>query len=255
MSEQQYMPGQVVVMPVPQRNGLGVFGFLTSLVGLIVPTGIISFLGFVLSLAAIGRSPRGFAALGVVLGLLGSVFWLIVSLLAAAAALLGVAFIAVGFAVTQPEVLEVTSDMVNVSMAAREYEREHEQRPAELAVLPLNAAMTLDPWGRSYRLVADEASSDTNVVSSGPDGLFDTDDDIRSNQLERVWENAFATFEERMEAFGKRMERASDRNGETCCLGVRIPTGDYAASYECEALEALRREGSAEPSAPSRTGP
>ena len=41
---------------------------LWTLIGLAVPTGIVSFLGLMLSLVAIGRAPRGCAALGVILG-------------------------------------------------------------------------------------------------------------------------------------------------------------------------------------------
>ena len=49
-----YGTPQFVMMPVAQRNGLGVFGFFVSLIGILIPTGVISLLGLVLSLAAIG---------------------------------------------------------------------------------------------------------------------------------------------------------------------------------------------------------
>ena len=40
-----------------------------------------------------------------------------------------------------------------------------------------------DPWGRDYVLrIVDEARSRFHVVSAGPDGAFDTDDDISSGR-------------------------------------------------------------------------
>jgi molecular chaperone DnaK len=55
----------------PPTNGLGIAGFVCSLVGLCAG-GLLSPVGLILSLVALGREPRGFAIAGVILGALGS---------------------------------------------------------------------------------------------------------------------------------------------------------------------------------------
>src|SRR4051794_39566029 len=60
----------------PPTNGLGLAGFITSLVGL-VTCGVISPVGLILSLIGLMKSPRGFAVAGTILGLIGSAWALI----------------------------------------------------------------------------------------------------------------------------------------------------------------------------------
>src|SRR5690606_10490150 len=57
--------------PPADSNGMGVAGFLISLVGM-CSGGVLSPIGLILSLIAVGREPRGFAIAGIVLGALGS---------------------------------------------------------------------------------------------------------------------------------------------------------------------------------------
>ena len=45
---------QYVMMPIRERNGLGVFGFLVALIGIFVPTGIVSFIVLKIIDAVIG---------------------------------------------------------------------------------------------------------------------------------------------------------------------------------------------------------
>ncbi|MBY0307701.1 MAG: DUF4190 domain-containing protein, partial [Phycisphaerales bacterium] len=64
--------------PVDARsNGLGVAGFIVSLAGWFVG-GVLCPVGLVLSLFALGKRPRGFAVAGVVVGLLGTIGWVLV---------------------------------------------------------------------------------------------------------------------------------------------------------------------------------
>ena len=209
--DQPYAQPQFVMMPVQQRNALGVFAFFIALVGLFVPTGAISLLGLVLALAAIGRSPRGFATFGVILGLLGTLFWagfmLVAIVIALVGALAATVFMAGAFMLTQPEVIEVTSDMVNVAIAVQEYEQENDSMPIELGALTLSASVAMDPWGATYRLETLDEEPGFDLVSGGPDGMFDTDDDVRLSGLDRMWETAFASFDARMNELGERLER------------------------------------------------
>jgi hypothetical protein len=198
-------------MPTPGRNGLGVFGLLVALVGLAVPTGIVSFLGLMLSLVAVGRAPRGAAAIGVMLGLVGTVAWMLITVVAvgaaAAAGIVALVGMAVAFALTQPEVIEVTSDMVNLTIAAKEYEQDEAELPASLDDLRIGDSARTDPWGTPYRLAAtDEGDLGFELVSAGGDTVFGTEDDILLSRLDRLWEAAFESFEDRMETFGERLE-------------------------------------------------
>ncbi|MHC5005104.1 MAG: type II secretion system protein GspG [Planctomycetota bacterium] len=207
---QPYMPSPYVMMPVAQRNGLGVFGFLVALVGLAVPTGVVSFLGLMISLVALGRSPRGFAATGVVLGLVGTVVWVAITIVALVVGLLGaVAAVVVGgvaFALVQPEVVEITSDMLNVAIATRHHEQTSDKRPTGLEDLGLSAAAMTDPWGNPYQFELRDAEPGFELISAGQDGLFDTSDDILLSRLDRLWERAFEDFGHKMEQLGEKME-------------------------------------------------
>ena len=209
---EQVMPQpQFVMVPVRERNILGAVGFVIALIGLAIPTGLVSLLGLMLSLAAIGRAPRGFAIGGTIVGLIGLVLWLLITIVAVVAALVGIVLAAVGvslaFMLTQPEVVEVTADMVNVGIAAAAYEEEHSRPAAELGELELSVAMTTDPWGNPYRYQIVDGDPGFDVSSGGRDGRFGTDDDIQLSRLDRLWEQAMADFEERMEQLGERLEQ------------------------------------------------
>lgn len=224
---QAVAPHPVYVMPMPERNGLGLFGFVVAVVGLVVPSGIVSILGLILSLAAIGRAPRGFATAGVIVGLLGTVFWAVVmvGLLALGVAALGVAMVATAgaFVLAQPEVVEVTGDMVNLVAATQAYEEEHGALPADIGDLRLTVPSTLDPWGHAYRFAAAPDDRDYeltfSIVSAGPDGTFGTEDDLALERLRTVWKRSLDDFEGRMVEFGHRfdnLEAAGWEGAPTC---------------------------------------
>ncbi len=66
-------PNAHAARPRPRSNGLGVAGFVTSLVGLLT-CGVLSPFGLMLSVPALVRGPRGFAMAGTVLGLIGTLW-------------------------------------------------------------------------------------------------------------------------------------------------------------------------------------
>lgn len=71
---------QVVIHNAPTptpSNGLGVAGFVTSLVGLLLTCGLLCPLGFIFSLVALRKQPRGMAIAGAVIGGLGSLWFAI----------------------------------------------------------------------------------------------------------------------------------------------------------------------------------
>ncbi|MHC4989718.1 MAG: type II secretion system protein GspG [Planctomycetota bacterium] len=230
MSQQGAQPQQPFVQPVPaypymvmptaERNGLGVFGFLVALVGLAVPTGLVSLLGLMICLVAMGRRPRGFASVGVVLGLIGSLAWLVVSLVVVVVGVLAVAAtgvaLAAGFLLVQPEVVEITSDMVNVAIAAKEHEKDQNQRPGDLGQLALATSTLTDPWGTEYRYELVDAEPGFELTSAGRDGEFGTQDDVSLSGLDRMWESAFEDFGHKMEQLGERLESLEEAGGLEC---------------------------------------
>ncbi len=212
-----YYPQQPYVMvPVRERNGLGVVGFIIALVGLVIPTGIVALLGLMISLVALGRAPRAFAGLGVITGLFGTVIWLVITIVAVfgmlIAGLVAVVFGAGAFILTQPEIIEVTSDMLNTSMVVVEYEKDHDELPTDIAALGLGVPTQTDPWGRAYQYKLVDADPGFDIVSSGSDGEFDTDDDMALSGLHKVWGDAFESFGSKMEDLCKRLERLEGTN-------------------------------------------
>ncbi len=73
-------------MPQPRpaaSNGLGVAGFVVSLVGLVTCLWIICPIGLILSFIAMFRRPRGMAIAGFIIGLLGSLWIILIVALSA----------------------------------------------------------------------------------------------------------------------------------------------------------------------------
>ncbi len=246
-----------VMVPVRESNGLGVAGFFIALIGLFIPTGIVAVLGLLISLVALGRPPRAFAALGVFIGLLGSVFWLLVTgavVLGAITVGIGVVILsAAAFVFTQPEIIEVTSDMGNVLLAVAEYEEEEDALPDDLTVLGLGVSTLTDPWGKRYRYTIVDEEPGFDVVSSGGDGLFDTTDDLAFSRLDRIWQNAFASFGEKVEDLCGKLERlqnASGRDGQYDRFSKGRRHHGRAFQYEAKAMEAPHPDNEASPPSP-----
>ncbi len=206
---------QYVMVPAVGGNGLGVAGFFIAAIGLLIPTGIVALLGLLVSLVALGRAPRGFAGMGVLIGLVGTAIWMaitgIVIVGALAVGVAAVLFGSVAFVLMQPEIIEVSADMFNVTIAAYEYEDKHGGMPEGLDSLGLSVSTTTDPWGNSYRYVITDDELGFDVISSGSDGIMGTDDDLALSEMDRVWEDAFENFGGKLEEFGNHMERLQNR--------------------------------------------
>ena len=187
MSQAQYS-----YAPAPREtNGLGIAGFVCSLVGLLATGGLLCPVGLILSLIAIGRRPRGFAVAGLILGLVGSCGWIIAFfvfgavLLAMMATALG---LAVAVALTEPEKMEITGDMANMAVAIALYEEENKYLPADLETLGLRPTVLRDPWGTPYQYHLTNEDPGFDLVSAGADLQFGTLDDVRLTTLGETWE-------------------------------------------------------------------
>ena len=116
---------QYVMVPMKEGNGLGVAGFFIAAIGLLIPTGIIALLGLLISLVALGKSPRGFAGMGVLIGLVGSAIWMAITGIAIVGALAigigAILFASVAFVLMQPEIIEACRG--EISRRSRSYRR------------------------------------------------------------------------------------------------------------------------------------
>ncbi len=167
-------------MEPPASNTLGLAGFLTSLVGVALTAGLLCPVGLILSLIAIGRSPRGFAIAGVVIGLLGScggcVFFPAIALaLAGGIALLSsAAFVVAGGL----PAIETIDHLFQVDSAIGTYERQHNAPPSSLADLNLPTDILSDGWGTplQYQVSGSSPTWNWSLQSAGPNRTLEADD-------------------------------------------------------------------------------
>lgn len=160
--------------PRAGTNGLGIAGFICSLVGLLT-CGILSPVGLLLSLAAMFRPPRGFAIAGVMLGILGSL-WV--------ATITVVVSLTIGLAAAAQVVLgagDVTAlfDIAVIQRAVRQHHQETGALPRTLDELSLEEGALTDSWGARYTYTIGPGGRSYTIESPGRDGQMGTADDIR----------------------------------------------------------------------------
>lgn len=159
-------------------NGLGLAGFITSLVGIAVTGGVLCPVGLILSLIALSKPPRGFAVAGVVLGALGSCGGCLVlsvfAMVGGAALVAAMAVVLTG----GTQGLETLDHMMQVDVAITEYERQHGHLPADLGQLGLPEGILKDGWGRplEYRLEQGAPQWMWSLRTPGLDGVSQDSD-------------------------------------------------------------------------------
>jgi hypothetical protein len=172
--QQPQAPVTHVVMTPPQ-NGLGIAGFVTSLVG-VLTCGVLSPVGLILSLIALVKPPRGFAIAGTVIGIVGSI-WVIFAGFAMVAAALGIRTAA-----------KAVEDYVTAYQSARQAYVQIDQQRKNTGTAPTSAdantvaAKFTDPWGTALRGEVDDGV--IVIRSAGRDKKFDTSDDLRFTEGE-----------------------------------------------------------------------
>lgn len=168
-------------------NGLGIAGFVISLVGL-CSGGVLSPIGLIVSIIAVGREPKGFAIAGIVIGALGScgilltLFFLpllIIGILVAAGA--SAIALAIASAVGGPT-LEAFVEMQIINEFVEERLDETGSLPTSLddvlGTHKLAGELTTDPWGNPYIFEVTPDGVNYRLYSSGPDGVPGTADDV-----------------------------------------------------------------------------
>jgi hypothetical protein len=201
---QPVAPAQIYTVGPRESNGIGIAGFIFALLG-IVTIGLLSPIAVVLSLIGLGRAPRGWAAFGLILGLLGCLVWVVGGIALVIAAVATAGFVGAGsvamLAMFEPEQVEITGDMARTAIALRLHVEQHEALPDTLDDLGLRPATRIDPWGTPYRYTVEvDGDPGFDLVSFGPDATPDTDDDIHLTRLDRAWEHAMDDFGAQMQS-------------------------------------------------------
>lgn len=155
--------------PTPQpSNGLGIAGFVVSLVG-IVTGGILSPIGLLLSLIALFRPPRGFAIAGLIIGLIGSLVLLVWLFFFG---MMGFACFHIGkIAANTAAPMARAEEIINRYSFAH-----HRDLPEDPEGNTLITGIN-DGWGHPlhYHKVAPNSYE---LRSAGPDGIYDNGDDV-----------------------------------------------------------------------------
>ncbi|MEQ8770774.1 MAG: type II secretion system protein GspG [Phycisphaerales bacterium] len=170
-----HTPQPTVVVHRSESNGLGLAGFICSLIGLLscgalFPVGLV---GLALSFFGMFKRPRGLAIAGFVIGLVANL-WIIVAvvfvgfsaILAGAAAMVGA------------EKFEAAFEMGVIGAHVDEYLGANGRPPSTLTILGLETNTLEDPWGRTYRYAPTADGLSYTLSSDGPDGVEGTPDDI-----------------------------------------------------------------------------
>ncbi|MCA9310517.1 MAG: hypothetical protein KDA21_04875 [Phycisphaerales bacterium] len=158
----------------PPTNSLGTAGFIVALVGFFTG-GCLSPIGFVMSLVALGREPKGLAIAGVIIGAFGSFGGLLFLFLF----LIPIIFLGAGLAVlSQSEEFEWMMERTAIENAVVVYQQENGTLPASIDDLEIMEQYKVDPWNHPYVFVIDEDLQSWSVHSDGPDGIAETEDDL-----------------------------------------------------------------------------
>jgi hypothetical protein len=193
----------VYVNPQP-TNGLGIAGFITSLVG-IVSCGLLAPVGLILSLFALVKRPRGFAIAGTVIGAIGCVVLVAWSL--------GFVLAMIGVGAGVKEV----ANHVQTYTTARDVAAQIEAKRGTDRSLPPDAdadaiaGATTDAWGTPYRYEAGGAAGGYALLSAGRDRQFETGDDVRMTADELTVRVPTQEELERMGQEAAKQGAASDR--------------------------------------------
>ena len=179
---QQQVPGgqpvmQTLVVKQEPSNGIGMAGFICSLVGLFT-CGVLFPIGLILSFVGLFFEPRGFAIAGVCISL-GSI------LLAVVCWFLFIGALVVGTSAAA-STIEKISEEVNVRVAIQEkvkpklnkYYIENERMPDDIEFKKLLGAQA-----RQYRLKP-ISETEGSIIQWGKDEQFDTFDD---REFEYEW--------------------------------------------------------------------
>jgi hypothetical protein len=156
--------------PKPPTNGLGIAGFTLGILGLFT-FGLLSPIGLILSFFGLFKKPRGFAAAGFAMSLIG------ISFISAVTALPVIAHrhrqVAHALEAQQQQTLESIREAVQEVEISRSTGQSQGLDGFEGNAITIRFQ---DAWENDLRF--DERSDGFAVRSAGPDRTFDTPDDL-----------------------------------------------------------------------------
>ena len=162
----------------PPSNGLGVAGIMNKNLGFLGTCGLLSPIGLILSLIALRKQPRGLAIAGVIIGAVGSL-WFLVALLIFGFMVMGLLAIAgAGVAMTLPNI-QTAGNMLEMRSEINEYHSTLGKLPESVdAITTIKPDLKLDAWNHPIRYEI-TGSTTYELRSAGPDGAWNTADDIK----------------------------------------------------------------------------
>lgn len=174
-----------------ETNGLGIAGFIISLVGLCTG-GILSPIGLIMSIVALGKRPKGLAIAGVVIGAIGScgiilgiiMLPLVVIAIAGVLAAVGAAGLAAAAGGAGGAGIEAQFDTAFLAANIEQYHAMQNEYPMTLddglRKLDADSPLRTDHWNNPYLYIVSPDRSKFWLFSAGPDGIAGTADDIMS---------------------------------------------------------------------------
>jgi len=146
--------------PRPSGNGIGIAGFVISLVGLILTCGVLCPVGLIFSLVGLGRQPKGLAIAGTVIGGIGSLLLVI-----------GVLSVATRW---QEVWTQIEFAMADVPLKA--HHDQHGKYPDDEEGRKILDDLH-DGW--DHPLHYERTETGYKLESAGPDGILGNGDDLR----------------------------------------------------------------------------
>lgn len=169
-SQNPYPPTHTTTVIVQPTNTAGLVGFILSMSGIVC--GITFPIGLIVSLAGIGKEPKGLAIAGTIIGALGTLMYVAIVVMYGAVIAACIGF---GAAAMQP-IIETETALNNAERQIEEYQFENDQLPTEAEGNQLIAELE-DGWDNGLRYELTDEGEDFLIRSAGPDGEFDTLDD------------------------------------------------------------------------------
>lgn len=161
-------------MSESESNGLGIAGFILSILGL-VSCGLLAPFGLILSLFGLRKQPKGLAIAGTVIGAVAVCGWSI-PIAIFGTAFFGVLITAIGLSTPEFET------RFELGYLDTQVQAEHQRTgayPTTLTALnPPSSSWTIDGWGNAYVYTPAADGSGYDLFSMGPDGLPNTADDL-----------------------------------------------------------------------------
>jgi|GEM_PF-330383 len=167
----------------PQTNGLGVAGFVISLIGF-VSCGFVCPIGAIISAFALKKEPKGMAIAGLIIGIIGSIVPVVIliffgSLFTAILAAIGMGTAAIAEHQAQQNASKPAAQAIYT------YHETHQALPDETTAIGLLAGFAHE--GSAFRFAQDTNGLNDFILSHpGPDQQWNTADD---------WAIAWSLFE------------------------------------------------------------